>query len=67
MRMHLLSLDPSYINCIEKGPHVPVKINTTLRLDGSEVEDVEVPKNPSEFTEDTTPYMACCNKTFQCY
>ena len=52
MRMHLLSLDPSYINCIEKGPHVPVKINTALRLDGSEAEDVEVPKNPSEFTEE---------------
>ncbi|XP_063936091.1 uncharacterized protein LOC135147168 [Daucus carota subsp. sativus] len=52
MRMHLLSFDPSYINCIENGPHVPVKINTALRLDGSEAEDVEVPKNPSEFTEE---------------
>ncbi|XP_063942882.1 uncharacterized protein LOC135150486 [Daucus carota subsp. sativus] len=52
MRMHLLSLDPSYINCIEKGPHVPVKINTALRLSGSEAEDVEVPKNPSKFTEE---------------
>ncbi|XP_063945973.1 uncharacterized protein LOC135151452 [Daucus carota subsp. sativus] len=52
MRMHLLSLDHSYINCIEKGRHVPVKINTALRLDGSEAEDVEVPKNPSEFTEE---------------
>ncbi|XP_063942761.1 uncharacterized protein LOC135150404 [Daucus carota subsp. sativus] len=48
MRLHLLSLDPSYINCIEKGPHVPVKINTALILDGSEAEDVEVPRNPSE-------------------
>ncbi|XP_063942640.1 uncharacterized protein LOC135150307 [Daucus carota subsp. sativus] len=28
------------------------KINTALRLDGSEAEDVEVPKNPSEFTEE---------------
>ncbi|XP_063945970.1 uncharacterized protein LOC135151450 [Daucus carota subsp. sativus] len=52
MWMHLLSLDPSYSNYIEKGPHVPVKINTALRLDGSEAEDVEVPKNPSEFTEE---------------
>ncbi|XP_063939761.1 uncharacterized protein LOC135148464 [Daucus carota subsp. sativus] len=52
MRMHLLTLDPSYINCIEKGPHVLVKINTALRLDGSEAEDVEVPKNPSEFTKE---------------
>ena len=52
MRMHLLSLDPSYITCIEKGPHVLVKINTDLRLDESEGEDIEVPKNPSEFTEE---------------
>nr|XP_017250775.1 PREDICTED: uncharacterized protein LOC108221405 [Daucus carota subsp. sativus] len=52
MMMHLLSIDSSYINCIEKGPHVPVKINTVLRLDGSEGEDIEVPKNPSEFTEE---------------
>ena len=51
MRMHLLSLDSSYINCIEKGPHVPVKINTAVRLDGSEAEDVDVPKSVSEFTE----------------
>ncbi|XP_063941537.1 uncharacterized protein LOC135149680 [Daucus carota subsp. sativus] len=29
-----------------------VKINTALRLDGSEAEDVEVPKNPSEFSEE---------------
>ena len=52
MRMHLLSLDPSYINCIEKGPHVPVKINTTVGLDGSEAEDIEVPKYVSEFAEE---------------
>ena len=32
MRMHLLSLDTSYINYIEKGPHVPVKINTRSDL-----------------------------------
>ncbi|XP_063949970.1 uncharacterized protein LOC135152795 [Daucus carota subsp. sativus] len=62
MRMHLLSLDPSYINCIEKGPHVPVKINTALRLDGSEREDVEVPKNRSEFTEEDEKEVQKDNK-----
>ena len=50
--MHFLSLNPSYINYIEKGPHVPVKINTALKLDGSEAEDIEVPKNASKFTEE---------------
>ena len=38
MRMNPLSLDPSYINCIEKGPHVLVKINTALRLEASMAE-----------------------------
>ena len=52
MMMHLLSLDASYINCIEKGPHVPLKINTVVRLDGSEAEDFEVPKSVSEFTKE---------------
>lgn len=35
MKIHRLSLDIGYINCIEKGPHVPVKINTVVRLDGN--------------------------------
>ena len=51
MHMHLLSLDASYINCIEKGPHIPIKINTTLRADGEE-KDEEVPKPLSEYTEE---------------
>ena len=61
MWMHLLSLDPSYNNYIEKGPHVPVKINTAVRLDGSEAEDIEVPKFVSEFTEEDEKEV-CKNK-----
>ena len=52
MMMHLLSLDTNYINCIEKGPHVHDKIEITIRLDGSEAEDVEVTKSISEFTKE---------------
>ena len=52
MRMHLFSIDTSYKNCIEKGPHILVKINTSVKLDGNESEDEEVPKNISEFTEE---------------
>ena len=28
MHLHLLSLDASYVRCIEKGPHVPMKLAT---------------------------------------
>ena len=51
MKIHRLSLDIGYINCIEKGPHVPVKINTVVRLDGNEFENEEVPKSVFEFIE----------------
>ena len=30
MHLHLLSQDTSYVQCIEKGPHVPMKIVTCV-------------------------------------
>lgn len=36
MHLHLLSLDVSYVNCIQKGTdHVPMKIVTSVNPDGT--------------------------------
>ena len=50
MHLHLLSQDPSYVQCIEKGPHVPIKIITGVNDDEIMAPDKSVPKTPSEFT-----------------
>lgn len=53
MRIHFLSLDTSHINYVKKKrSKCPVKINTTVKLDGNEFEDEEVTKNIFEFTEE---------------
>ena len=43
MHLHLLSLDESYVNCIEKGPHVPMKVCTGIRADGEQLLDKMIP------------------------
>ena len=48
--MHLLSLDSGFIRCIERGPYVPMKVNTSFRSDGETEETT--PKLPHEFTEE---------------
>ena len=40
------------MQCIEKGPHVPMKIVTRDNADGTMAPDKFVPKNSSEFTEE---------------
>ena len=52
MHLHLLSQDTSYVQCIEKGPHVPMKIVTCVNADGTMAPDKFVPKTSSEFTEE---------------
>ena len=52
MHLHLLSLDASYVKCIEKGPHIPMKLVTGINPDGSIAADKFVPKSTSEFTEE---------------
>ncbi|XP_063948085.1 uncharacterized protein LOC135152181 [Daucus carota subsp. sativus] len=37
MHLHLLSIDESYVNCIEKGPHVPMKVCTSIGADGEDM------------------------------
>ena len=52
MHLHLLSLDASYVRCIEKGPHVPMKLVTGINSDGKIAADKFVPKVASKFTEE---------------
>ena len=44
MHLHLLSQDTSYVQCIEKGPHVPMKIVTGVNVDGTMELDKFFPK-----------------------
>ena len=48
----MLSQDISYVQCIEKGPHVPTNIVTCVNSDGTMAPDKFVPKTSSEFTEE---------------
>ena len=50
MHLLLLSLDDSYVRCIEKGPHVPIKLVTGINPDETIAVDKFVPKVASEYT-----------------
>ena len=50
MHLHLLSINASYVRCIEKGPHVPMKLVTGINLYGTIVDDKFIPKVASGFT-----------------
>ena len=52
MHLHLLSLDASYVRCIDKGPHVPMQLVTRINPDGTITADKCVPKIASEYTTD---------------
>ena len=52
MHMHLLSLDASYVRCIDKDPHIPIKLIIGISLDGTIAVDKFVPKVASEYTEE---------------
>ena len=51
MHLLLLSLHASYVRCIKKGPHVPMKLVTGINPDGTIAGDKFVPKVVSEYTE----------------
>ena len=44
MRLHLNAIDEAYVDCIEKGPHIPMKAATGVEEEGM------VPKPPNEQT-----------------
>ena len=50
MHLNLLSPDASYVRCIEKGPHVPIKLVTGINPDGTIAADKFVPKVAYEYT-----------------
>ena len=52
MHLHLLSLDASYVKCIEKEPHIPMKLVIGINPDGSIAANKFVPKSSSQFTEE---------------
>ena len=52
VKMHLLSLDASYVKCIEKGPHVPMKLVTCINPDETIRADKFAPKTVAEYTEE---------------
>ena len=52
MHLHLLSLDVSYVICIEKGSHVPIKLTTGINPYGTIVAGKFVPKLASEYIEE---------------
>ena len=49
MHLHLLSLDASYVKCIDKSPHVPMKLVSGINLDGIITANKFVPKASSEY------------------
>ena len=54
MYLHLLSLDESYVNFIEKGTYVPMKVCTRIVADGEEMVGKMIPKPISVYSlEDT--------------
>lgn len=55
MRLHILSQDESYMDCIENGHHVPVvTITGVAAVDGKNGLDRIVPKDPANyFVEDS--------------
>ena len=52
MHLHLLSIDAYYVRCIEKGPHVPMKLVTGINPDGTIDVENFISKVASEFTEE---------------
>ena len=49
MHLHLLSLDATYVKCIENGPHVPIKLVIGITPDGTIVVDRFAPKLVSKY------------------
>ena len=50
MHLHLMSLDEGYVNCIENGPHVPMKLCTCVGADGDENIGKKIPKPMNEYS-----------------
>ena len=49
MHLHLLSMDESFVDCIKRGPHIPMRVASRIGLP-DDAPDVEIPKPRSEWT-----------------
>ncbi|KAK1387194.1 hypothetical protein POM88_015372 [Heracleum sosnowskyi] len=49
MHLHLMYMDERYVDCIQKGPHVPMKAASRVGVP-DDAPDVEIPKPVSEWT-----------------
>ena len=49
MRLHLMSMDEGYVECIYHGPHVPMKPNTSIAQEPAGAPST-IPKLRSEWT-----------------
>ncbi|KAK1369380.1 hypothetical protein POM88_035472 [Heracleum sosnowskyi] len=49
MRLHLMFMDEGYVECIDHGPHVPMKPNTSIAQAPAGAPST-IPKLPSEWT-----------------
>ena len=58
-----MSLDASYVNCIEKGPHAPMKVCTGVGLDGEENVGKMIPKPVNEYSLEVTEEVHKDKKT----
>jgi hypothetical protein len=49
MRLHLMSIDEGFVDCIDKGPHVPMKAASRVGL-AEDAPDTLIPKPVSEWS-----------------
>ncbi|KAK1393215.1 hypothetical protein POM88_012271 [Heracleum sosnowskyi] len=49
MRLHLMSMDEGYVDCIDHGPHIPMKPNTSIAQAPAGTPG-SIPKLSSEWT-----------------
>ncbi|KAK1366162.1 hypothetical protein POM88_041723 [Heracleum sosnowskyi] len=53
MHLHLIPMDEGYVECIDHGPHVPMKPNTSIAQAPAGTPNT-IPKLPSEWTPEDT-------------
>ena len=63
MHLHLISIDESYVNCIEKGLHVPMKVCTSIGADGEDMVGKMIPKPIHEYSQEDTEEVHKDKKT----
>ena len=58
-----MSIDESYVNCIEKERHVPMKVCTSIGADGEDMVGKMIPKPIHEYSQEDTEEVHTDKKT----